>query len=580
MSRGCLIGRKIRNYIGEPIATATALTALPAKDPRHFDGCLVAKLDDSSIWMYDTASAAALGTDVLDSTNGPGQWVRAGGGSALGVGSVNIKAARYASAGALAAYARTGNVILANAVGALGAQDGVTGAAGDTFLLVDGAADADNGLYRIDDIGGATAYQMTRIGGADASAEVTAGMLVYVSEGTTHGNEWAFLTTDDAINLNTTGLVFAWIPALTDLASTAGAGLLGILDTATRITGTTLETATAELAGRVFIPVANDAALTAVTVAQRVDGMICVKLDDLELWKFDAGSAAGATDWCQVPDAGAGRWLRTDASLADLASVLTGLGGELVGIYDPTGVLAAATATAAVVENATNLNVHRPGVPDFNRLTCIGAEPIAATNTVTIGADVYEFNAATPPAGGTGGSIWVYVGVSSAASRANLIMAINGTISANEVTRTLQDAAAGTNTEFVLAAAGTTVGDINLWSAAAIGGAVAPSAAHLATTETLAVGTDIWDDVTMYGGVAQGHTACQMATITLSAAMIAKGDVEFHFDFTPTHCWLNNRNRAQDEAYAIVGDSVVLTLAGGADPNNQAADVVDVVAMG
>jgi hypothetical protein len=38
--------------------------------------------------------------------------------------------------------------------------------------------------------------------------------------------------------------------------------------------------------------------------------------------------------------------------------------------------------------------------------------------------------------------------------------------------------------------------------------------------------------------------------------------------------------RQQDEAYVITGDAVVLTLAGGAAPNNQAADVLDILAFG
>jgi hypothetical protein len=146
----------------------------------------------------------------------------------------------------------------------------------------------------------------------------------------------------------------------------------------------------------------------------------------------------------------------------------------------------------------------------FNRLIMLGAPgAIVAGNTVTIGTDIYEFNAATPPTPGTAGSIWVYNGANSAASRANFINAVNGVVDAPTIYRTAQDAGAGTNVETVLAAAGTTLGTVDLWSADAIGGNITPSATATATTETLATVTDVWDDTTMYGGVAQGATQSQ-----------------------------------------------------------------------
>ena len=55
--------------------------------------------------------------------------------------------------GALAAYTRTGDVIQANANGAIAAQDGVTLVAGDVLFLRHGAAGADDGPYRMDQVG-------------------------------------------------------------------------------------------------------------------------------------------------------------------------------------------------------------------------------------------------------------------------------------------------------------------------------------------------------------------------------------------------------------------------------------------
>jgi len=43
---------------------------------------------------------------------------------------------------------------------------------------------------------------------------------------------------------------------------------------------------------------------------------------------------------------------------------------------------------------------------------------------------------------------------------------------------------------------------------------------------------------------------------------------------------VKNRMRPQTEAWTITGDRVVLTLGGGVAPANQAADVIDVIALG
>jgi hypothetical protein len=252
-----------------------------------------------------------------------------------------------------------------------------------------------------------------------------------------------------------------------------------------------------------------------------------------------------------------------------------GLGGDLSGLYDATGVVTATTCGAGIVEQATNLDTHRPGMPMTNRLRMLGAPgAIAEGDTVTIGANVFEFRASTPPAGGTAGRIWVYQGADSAASRANFINAVNGVVDAPNITYD------GALTIAFLATAGITLGDVIIRSAAAAGGAVAPSAVATACTETLATVTDIWDQATCYGGFAQAHTQAVISTVVLTADMITKGNVQLPFVFTPSRYILQNRMRPQDEAHAIVGNTVSLTLAGGVSPNNQVADVIDVLAFG
>lgn len=84
--------------------------------------------------------------------------------------------------------------------------DGVTLATGDRILLKNQANAVENGIYTVNATGAPT-----RASDFDASADVTAGASVFVSEGTVNGNSSWSLTTDDAISLGTTELVFAQV---------------------------------------------------------------------------------------------------------------------------------------------------------------------------------------------------------------------------------------------------------------------------------------------------------------------------------------------------------------------------------
>lgn len=96
--------------------------------------------------------------------------------------------------------------------------DGVVLATGDRILVKNQASGSENGI-RIVQASGAP----TRATDADISAEVTAGLVVFVSEGTVNGNTNWQLTTDDPIVLDTTALTFTQIAAGTTY--TAGDGL-------------------------------------------------------------------------------------------------------------------------------------------------------------------------------------------------------------------------------------------------------------------------------------------------------------------------------------------------------------------
>lgn len=99
------------------------------------------------------------------------------------------------------------------------AVDGVTLVSGDLILLKNQATGSQNGIY----IWTGAAATLTRATNADTSAEVRAGLYVFVSEGTLNGDNGFTLTTDDPIALNTTALTFTQTSGAGQIV--AGAGL-------------------------------------------------------------------------------------------------------------------------------------------------------------------------------------------------------------------------------------------------------------------------------------------------------------------------------------------------------------------
>ena len=100
--------------------------------------------------------------------------------------------AATAVAGTLASSFANGSVI-----------DGVTLATGDRILIKNQATGSENGIYTVNASGAPT-----RATDANVSSEVTAGLFVFVSEGTANGNDGYVLTTDDVVTLGTTALTF------------------------------------------------------------------------------------------------------------------------------------------------------------------------------------------------------------------------------------------------------------------------------------------------------------------------------------------------------------------------------------
>lgn len=94
-----------------------------------------------------------------------------------------------------------------------------------------------NGIYVV--TGNTTNLTVQRAIDADVSADVTAGMFVFVAEGTANADNGYVLTTNDAITLNTTGLTFTQFSGAGQIS--AGAGLtktgntIDVVGTASRI---------------------------------------------------------------------------------------------------------------------------------------------------------------------------------------------------------------------------------------------------------------------------------------------------------------------------------------------------------
>lgn len=82
--------------------------------------------------------------------------------------------------------------------------DGVTMASGDRVLLKDQSTGADNGIYSWN--GAAT--PMTRTRDADQTAEITAGLLIMVEEGTVNHDHTFVLVTNNPITIGSTSLSF------------------------------------------------------------------------------------------------------------------------------------------------------------------------------------------------------------------------------------------------------------------------------------------------------------------------------------------------------------------------------------
>jgi len=219
----CQISRQLT--IAEAIVEIREIDALPrfiavmsrlggGGAPTH--NFLATLISDAGLTIDTTPAAAALTPNLT--------YVDAIGTSAadlaLATSKPDVEAATNA---ALPAYTRVGNVITENTAAAGLVVDGLALAAGDRFLLKNGAAGADNGIYVCNTAGGTmVAFVATRVADMDASADVANGVRCYVRQGDRFAKSSFRMTTIGAILLNTTALVFEevnsapWRDNLTD----------------------------------------------------------------------------------------------------------------------------------------------------------------------------------------------------------------------------------------------------------------------------------------------------------------------------------------------------------------------------
>ncbi len=206
------------------------------------------------------------------------------------------------------------------------------------------------------------------------------------------------------------------------------------------------------------------------------------------------------------------------------------------------------------------------------------------TDTLDIGADVYEFQAAAADLAADA-NIAIERKGSAADTFTEVLAAINATAAAAHPTIFQTDSstpALGRGTENVLAIDGGSQ-VLVIVPAAAPGGSAVPSSPNIAIAESLSAAVD-WAsaNLNLLGGLASAVRQSVSFDLTITAAHVAAGTVNFGLPFTPrTWVWqavtaADIHRLTQNDTVTASGDVLTLTLAGGAGPDIQATDVVHI----
>jgi hypothetical protein len=218
-----------------------------------------------------------------------------------------------------------------------------------------------------------------------------------------------------------------------------------------------------------------------------------------------------------------------------------------------------------------------PGSPQSG-VMCAGRLRIATepanAETVTIGGHEFRF-LTTLIAANTYTQVKRGTGV--ATVRTDFIDAINGTSNANVVP-------ASTPHTVPVVADLIDTSRIRVRRAAVKGGpAAAMTPTSIAVSKTLGAAADVWDVANLNELGAAPGKAWSTGKVVVTAAMIIATQVFLEFPFTPTTfipLILSSGGgiRYCNEAVAIDGNAIRITLLGGASPNTQAGDTLHVIA--
>ena len=218
-------------------------------------------------------------------------------------------------------------------------------------------------------------------------------------------------------------------------------------------------------------------------------------------------------------------------------------------------------------------------------------EPTAG-DTVTIGADVYEFQAAL-------GSVTLdsNIGVELSGAAATTLVNLRDAINAQDADG-LHDSiklidhitpAKANGTEPVVASL-LSASQMLVKGAASAGGAVSVGPVSLVLGESMTPVPNVWDcgnvNMNTLGAKAEGQLQMGKASYTVanaSAGVVRAFSFPFAVDSFVPHVRTSSGGERQtdgNDTFVISGNEVILTLAGGAAPDIQNTDVVTVIALG
>jgi len=168
----------------------------------------------------------------------------------------------------------TSNITLSG--GAPATVDGVSLALRDRILVTGQSTGSENGIYYVTTVGAGSNGTWARSLDADATGEVSAGMIIMVTEGTTYADTQWKLTTDDPITIGTTSLTFvrAGNAAYGTVAVSGEDSIVAdaIGDTLTIVAGTNLALTTNASTDTLTITPSLTPSLTSVTATGNITG--------------------------------------------------------------------------------------------------------------------------------------------------------------------------------------------------------------------------------------------------------------------------------------------------------------------